>query len=268
MAIDSSLFAFDLPAGTYNAGDTFQMSCIDGPSLVRSGRGTAVLKQMMVGRLANVNGTFRIHIKNSDWIDECTSLPSYINNTTAFDDHSGLIQFGCDNVLTQNSGWSVYLECLATVTTAADDSFFALIDVDYPAVSAVTDPDNITGIPTSIEYDVSNIAVNQYGSLTTAAWNVQNVDYFKAGYVYCLQAVELVGSGMVDGFLAFSSASGMGGLQRIVPLSINTAAIRQKIRYASKLVKGPMDVKIKVFNTTAGTGTAWMCHDYVKKAGN
>ena len=49
MAIDTSLFAADIPAGTYAVGDVVNLACIDGPANVRSGRGAAKLKPIIAG---------------------------------------------------------------------------------------------------------------------------------------------------------------------------------------------------------------------------
>ena len=264
MAIDSTLFAADIPAGTYAVGDVVQLGCIDGPANVRSGRGNAKLKTISVGQLASSTPYWKIHVKNSDWIDEVQSFAAVLG-PTSFDDESGGVQGGHDCNLTPNSGWQVWAECVTGGSPTAGNSIYALIDIDYPEVGGVTNPKAAVGFPTSISYNVASVSVDAIGGLTTAKWESQSVDYFKAGYRYVLDAVELAYGSTVVGFIAFSNAAGMGGLTRIIPIISNIAAIRYSVKYSSILLKGPMDVKTKLFQTAAGTIPLTMAHDYVKQ---
>lgn len=269
MAIDSTVYAADIPAGTYAVGDIVQLGCIDGPANVRSGRGRAVLKQILVGQFSAANPTpfWRIHVKNSDWIDDVSSFTAgIIGSPTAFDDESGSVQSGHDCELTANSGWQVYAECIIGATSTAANSLFAQIDIDYPQVAAVTNPKQAIGTPATVTFDAGATPINAFGTLTSANWVTKNVDYLKAGFAYVLDAVEMNGgTNLLGGFIAFSNAAGMGGLTRIIPIINNPAAIRQSVRYASSIVKGPMDVKLKLFAGTAGTENIFMSHDYVRK---
>ena len=265
MAIDSTLFAADLPAGTYTVGDVIPLGVVYGPANVRSGRGSAILKRIFSG-MFTANGTnWRIHVKNSDWIDEAINFSGYLDQSTCLDTHTGMCQFGNDANLTPNSGWQVYAECVNGATTTAGNSLFALIDIDYPQVSAITDPDKLQGIPTSISLDVPNCPINAYGTMGSSTWKTVNVDYFKAGYQYCLQEIATFSPTAYVGFVSLSNAAGMGGLSRIVPVNNITSGIRATVEYASKLVKGPMDISTFLFNTTASTATFHMLHDYVKR---
>ncbi len=266
MAIDSSLFIADIPASTALAvGDRIPLVIKEGPANVRAGRGPAKLKQILTLRTSSTGVAFRIHIQNANWVDEAVSIPALFTQATTLDDHSGAIQFGSDADLYPNSGWNVYAEVIKGGTTSAADTLFCLIDIDYPEVSAVVDPDALEGVPASVNYDAPAAIVNAFGAATAAGWIVKNLDYFKAGNKYCLQAVEMFADGVYAGFIAFSNAAGMEGLQRIVPIISNTYSIRYKIRYASPLVKGPMDVKLMMFAATAGTADVFTIHDYVKK---
>jgi hypothetical protein len=159
----------------------------------------------------------------------------------------------------------VYAECVQGATSTVATSVFALIDVDYPQVSAITDPDKLQGLPTSINLDVAGAPVNAHGSMTTSTWKTINVDYLKAGYQYCLQEISVIG-GFSCGFVALSNAAGMGGLSRIIPVNTISSAIRATVEYASKLVKGPMDVGLFLFAAAATTTNVAMTHDYVKRA--
>lgn len=266
MAIDSVIYGADIPAGTYAIGDVINLQCIDGPANVRSGRGAAKLKRILAAQFAGQVPYFRIHVKNSDWIDDVASFaaPIATGSATAFDDESGAIQSGHDCNLTPNSGWQVYAECVIGGTSTTANSVFCLIDVDYPEVGGVTDPKKAVGFPTSIDYDDSLTSI-AFGSLVGSQWSVQNVDYLKAGFKYVLDAVEFSANAAVYGFIAFSNAAGMGGLTRIIPITSVTQAIRYSVRYSSVLVKGPMDVKLKLFQPTSASVSCFMAHDYVKQ---
>jgi len=267
MAIDSTLFAADIPAGTYAVGDVVQLGCIDGPANVRSGRGPAKLKNIVCAQALGNTPFWKIHVKNSDWIDDVQSFAAVIANyPTIFADESGAVQNGHDNELTQNSGWQVWAECVVAGAPTAANSIYALIDIDYPQVGGVTDPKKAAGFPTSISFNKSAATVNAIGTMTTATWETLNVDYLKAGYRYVLDAVEVAcQNANVMGFVAFSNAAGMGGLTRIIPVTVLLSAIRYNVRYSSVLVKGPMDVKTKFFAATAATADVYMAHDYVKQ---
>lgn len=269
MAIDSTVYAADIPAGTYAVGDIVQLACIDGPANVRSGRGRAILKTILVGQYASSVPFWRIHVKNSDWIDDVQSFTAaLLTSTTCFDEESGCIQSGHDCNLTPNSGWQVYAECVIPGTSTVANSIFAQMDIDYPEVAAVTNPKAAVGTPVSIDYNKSNVPINAVGTLTSASWVTENIDYLKAGFVYVLDAVELAldtNAYGVCGFVAFSNAAGMAGLTRIIPINNSIAAIRHAIKYASATVKGPMDVKLKLFAATAATNDVYMSHDYVRK---
>lgn len=271
MAIDSSLFMADIPAGTYTKGDTVTLTCEAGPSVVRSGRGTALLKRLTVGIIGNVSGSasyWKISVKNSDWIDEMTSLASTLRDATALDERSGGIQRGNDCPLTPNSSWEVVATCVSTGTTTVANTIFALIDIDYPQVSSITDPDALVGIPTSIEFTPSAaISYNALGTGSSSAWNVINSDIFKAGYEYALQKIEIWADSQVGGFVALANAAGMGGLQRIMPIASSPSNIRNKVEFATRLQKGPMDIKYLLFanSGTATTGSPELLLDFVKR---
>ena len=270
MAIDSSLFMVDVPAGTYSVGDKITLNIKAGPSVVRSGRGVALMKRMTVGIIGNASGSttaWKVSAKNSDWVDDMTSITVPLWNVTALDERTGCIQRGNDCPLTPNSSWVVEATCTYGGTTTVGNSIYALIDIDYPSVSSIVDPDNIPGIPTTIDYTTpSAITLNALGSSSTASWDEINVDVFKAGYEYALQKIELVGLS-ASGFIALANAAGMAGLQRIIPIVAESASIRNKIEYATKLVKGPMDIKYLLFanSGTASTGTPNVLLDFVKR---
>lgn len=271
MAIDSTLFMADIPAGTYAVGDKLTLDVKAGPSVVRSGRGAAIMKRFTVGVVGNASGSqtvWKISLKNSDWIDKITSVTPNLTSTTSLDERNGGVQRGNDCPLTPNSSWECEAECVLGNTTTVGNTVFGLLDIDYPSVSSIVDPDNIPGIPTSIEYTNPNsITLNALGTSTAAAWDEVNVDIFKAGYEYALQKVEIIAGPTSLGFMALANAANMAGLQRIIPITSSPEAIRNKIEYATKLVKGPMDIKYLLF-ANSGTGTTTTINaimDFVKR---
>lgn len=272
MAIDVSVFGADLPAGTYTIGDQISLGVISGPAVVRSGRGTAILKRISSIMTSTISGSvtkWKIKVKNSDWIDPASSITVELGVATALDYKSGAVQGGHNCPLTPNSSWEVVAECLAGGTTTVANSIAAVIEIDYPQVSAITEPDRLTGFPTSIEID-ETVTINAPGTITTSTWQTINVDVFKAGYQYALEKVEMSTDtvGSVVGFIAISNAAGMGGLTRIIPIANYNGGIRPLIEYASTLVKGPMDIKYLLFNnssTSATTDTVRLIFDFVKR---
>lgn len=268
--IDTTMFGADIPAGTYAVGDTVSLGVVDGPAVVRSGRGAALLKRITCGSLGNVSGSgsnWKIHVKNSDWIDDAISLTPCIKDATALDERTGGIQRGHDCPLTPNSSWEVYAECAAAVTTTVPNSIFALIDVDYPSVSSIIDPDTLPGVPATIEVMRTGATLKALGTLVGSSAEIMNYDFFKAGYEYALEKVESTGSLGFAGFITISNAAGMAGLKRIIPIASTAVNIRNKIEYASKLVKGPLDIGLNLFENSATPATAniQLIMDFVKR---
>lgn len=268
--IDSSLFGVDIPAGTYAVGDMVQLKAVSGPANVRSGRGAAFLKRITTGTLLNASGSdslWYVHVKNSDWIDPTISITASLREPTVLDEKNGCNQRGHDCPLTPNSAWEVYAVCARATTTTVANSVYALIDVDYPSVSSIIDPDTLPGIPASIKDERASTTTNAAGTLTTASFEVHNVDIFKAGFEYALEKIESTGSPGYCGFISISNAAGMSGLKRIIPTVTSSQNIKSKIEYASKLVKGPMDIGYLLFDPagTGGTTTAETVLDFVKR---
>lgn len=267
--IDSSLFGVSLPTGTYAPGDVVQLKLKDGPGVVRSGRGSAILKRTIGGFLSEASGAltfWKIHIRNSDWIDDAQMLTTSLGDATTLDQHSGAVRIGNDTNLTPNSSWEVWAECIIGGTTTAANSLFALIDIDYPQVSSIVDPDALIGIPASLDYKITGGTINA-PNIEAAGWQTVNLDILKAGYQYALQEIAAftAAGGGPRGFVKISNAAGMGGLARIVPVSCAPAAIKQTIQYASLLVKGPMDLSVMLFNTSASTSDTIILMDFVKR---
>lgn len=267
--IDTTLFGVDLPAGTYTTGDVVELGVIAGPANVRSGRGAAFLKMINSGILLGASGAgsfWKISVVNSDWIDPCENIAGKLTDNTSLDVRSGCNNFGHNCPLTPNSSWKVIATAIDTKTTTVANSLYTLIDVDYPEVASIVNPETLTGFPTAIEHNISGY-LNGAGTLTTAAWDRKSVDYMKAGYEYALDKVESFTSAGGVGFLQISNAAGMGGLSRIIPITLAIEGIKQTIDYASKIRKGPMDISVMMFaaSGTAGAANISFILDYVKR---
>lgn len=269
MAIDSTLFGVDIPAGTYAVGDVVDLGVIDGSANVRSGYGKGYLKNVFVGAVGNAAPIWKIHIKNSNWIDDVQSTETGLyNSPTAFDERAGTNQLGHDCELDENSAWHVWAESVAAASPQGTNMLFCLIDVDYPAVSGIRNPRELTGTPCSIadNYDSTSVQITPQSAIVGSTWTTRSVDYFKAGYKYVLESVEMIcPTGTFMGFVAFANAAGMSGLQRIIPVNSVPSGVKYPINYSNVLTKGTMEVKVKVL----GSGSAmdvFYIHDYVKKA--
>lgn len=268
MAIDSSLYAASLPAQAYAVGDRVNLAPIRGPSIVRDGYGKAILKRVVsLCDLSTLAGCFKIVVRNSDWNDDISNLvvdPQ--TSETALAVNSSAIQEGQNVELVRNSGWQIYAECVAAVTTTSASDLFCMIDVDYPSVLAVQDPKNVVGFPVTIDGNYTITATGGGNAATGTVWNTFNVDIFKAGNKYLLTEVGATMNAAL-GFMSISRAAGQAGLERIIPIrpTAGQRGIKYLIDYATALVKGPMDINFAAFGP-AGSQTIYAYLDFVKKA--
>lgn len=253
--LDVTVFGKTLPAGSYAAGDVVQLGCIDGPKNVRSGRGAAILKRITSVMAISASGSmtwWKVHVKNSDWIDDAASLTAALSDPTALDLQSGCVQDGQNCPLTPNSSWEVWAECTSGGTTTIDNSIICTIDIDYPSVAAIVDPKTLVGFPTTITDTIT--ADLQKADIESAKWTSHSVDLFKAGYEYALVKPEIRSSNNASsGLIKIADAAGMSGLARVIPISTPVSNLRNYIEYAGKLVKGPLTIGYMMFS---GTGTA------------
>lgn len=269
MAIDSTLFVADLPAGTYNVGDRIPLAVHTGPAVVRQGYGDAILKSVISGTLVSGAGATilgDVVVQNSNWIDSLRNGPSSLNEVTALSQQSTGVQSGNNCPIEPNSSWAIYFEVQVAVTTTADNGAYCLIDIEYNAVSAVVDPAKESGFPISIQ-DKYTVNVNSINSTYAGVWTTVNVDNFKPGYRYLLQKLSVCkqAPGTFTGFVAMANAAGMNGLSRIVPVCSGSANICRNIDYASVLTKGPMDIRFMLFGAVGATDVSLIC-DYVKRS--
>lgn len=266
MAIDTSMFGVGIPTGTYTKGQVVPLANVRGPAIVRDGYGPAKLKRIF-GINSNSSAGVRGHvvIKNSNWVDSIANLISPANNTVGLSETSSNIQKGHDAPLTPNSGWEVsfIFDDAATTTVATD--IVVLIDVDYPAVQAVQNPREATGLPVTIMRE-DPVTINAYGSIGSATWTTYNVDFLKAGSKYLLVEMGMYISNALLGFISISGAAGQNGLERIIPsLPSTLGTLRYFLDYSTPLVKGPMNINYLPIGT-AGSANALTEIDWVKRA--
>lgn len=267
MAIDTSMFVCDIPAGTYSVGDVVPMKCIRGPSVVRDGYGIAKMKKFTcLTGIPAANGGWKVHIQNSNWNDETSNPAVSGNGETAMAENSGGVAFGHDAILRANSGWRVWAECVIGGTLSGANSIVCLIDVDYPQILAVENPQIAQGEPVTIDGQYT-ITASALGSVETAAvWTTFNVDVFKAGYRYLLTEGSFKdANSSIMGFFSISGAAGQQGLERIIPCrSAYLGGLKSYLTYSTPLVKGPMNINFLAIST-AGSETAYLYMDFVKR---
>lgn len=265
MAIDVTTFVIDVPSGTsLTAGEEIQMKVKDGPAVVRSGYGAALLKRVISFKMGAGGVGFRTKLQNSDWVDPVINDAPALG-ATVLDRRTSAYQSGNSCPLTPNSSWYAAIVPQESKTTTADMSIFMTVEIDYPSISNIVDPDALVGTPCTLIQDFS-LTTNAIGAAETAGWVTINADIFKAGYQYALQKVNIdcPGNTNVCGLLSLSNAAGMRGISRTVPVMGNNEAICMIIEYASKLVKGPMDIKLMLFESAATARTVDVIMDYVK----
>ena len=267
MAIDTSLYAAALPAGTYTKGDVISMGNIRGPAIVRDGYGKAILKRIICGTSNQASGANGIKghvvIKNSNWMDEVANLVMS-PTPVSLAENSSNIQKGHDCDLFPNSGWEVKFIVDDTITTTAANDVYVLIDVDYPSVQAIRNPREEQGTPVTIMRD-DTVTVTAFGSLPSAAWTTFNIDILKAGYKYLLTELGGFITSAGVAFVSISGAAGQNGLERIIPVIVNNLAnMRYLLDYSTPLVKGPMNLNYLAIGT-AGTGSAVIEMDWVRR---
>ena len=267
--IGSMLFVADMPAGTYAIGDKIPLVLKDGPAVVRPGLGVPVLQGITTGAVLKRSTTQfpgLFHVKNDNWVDEIINAPCALEDPTALSIDSTGYQGGCGCVLLENSGFTVYAEFNQAITTTVDNSLFCLIDIDYPAVGAIANPEEEIGTPCSIDYHMS-ITSHSTGTATAALWDVQSFDMFKAGSRYLMTKIQpVVDSGTLHGFVAFEGGASMNGLVRIIPTTTSSSAIGRTIKYATVEQKGPVNVKTLMFEVTGSSKVFDVVTDYVKRS--
>lgn len=266
MAIDSSLYGANLPAGAYTAGQVIPLKNLRGPAIVRDGYGASYLKRMISGLVrgtAAAKITGHVVVKNSNWVDEMANIAAPLSPVSLAENSSN-IQRGHDSKLTPNSGWEVKFVVDETVTTTSDNDVFCLLDVDYPSVQAIQNPRTAPGDPVTIVRN-DTVSSSAIGTIESATWTTFNVDFLKAGYRYLLTELGTIAANVGMGFVSISQAAGQQGLERIIPcVPLDATYMRYLLDYSTPLVKGPMNLNYMMLAASAGTVTAITEIDWVK----
>lgn len=266
MAIDTTLYGLNLPAGTYTAGDIITMNNLRGPAIVRDGYGTPYLKRIICGLSRDSSGSIvrgHVTLRNSNWMDEVSNIAAPIGPVSLAENSSN-INRGHDCKLQVNSGWSVVFVVDETVTTTLDNDAFCLIDVDYPSVQAVVNPRTAPGTPVTIMRN-DTISIGATGAIESAPWNSFNVDILKAGFKYLLTELGTYYISGYIGFVSISGAAGQHGLERIIPcIPYDPSYMRYLLDYSTPLVKGPMNLNYMVLGAALGTATMVTEIDWVR----
>lgn len=265
MAVDSTLFYVNIPAGTYAVGDKFVMKPIRGPAVVRDGYGKAIMKRVvtLADRGSGTTSEGITHIRNSNWLDEMANF-AFIPAATTLAENSNALQKCGDMELQPNSSWEVVYEIREAVTTTVDLAVFVLIDIDYPQIAAVANPKQENGAPVTI-YSEYSVTTTAYGA-SDLVWTDFNVDIFKAGFRYLLATVGARTSPGSLGFFSIHGAAGQAGLERIIPfIGSPISALRYGLDYSTPLVKGPMTISLSAMNTSSTTSTARLELDFIRR---
>lgn len=264
MAIDSTMFAATVPAGTYAVGARVPLRVVRGPQVVRDGYGKAFFKRFFTTKTDGTLG-WAVYLKNSNWVDSLSNIAVNPNAfETILDGDSAAIQEGHNADLIANSGWECYAVCIEGGTISAASDIIALLDIDYPSVLAVENPRRMDGEPVTLD-ETFTISPTAAGAVATApVWNTFNRDIFKAGYKYLLtEAAAHIPAGTI-GFISISGAAGQAGLERIIPTRGSTGGSRYPILYSTPLVKGPMNINVLAVGPAAPVNS-YTYFDFVKK---
>lgn len=269
--IDSMLYRAILPAGTYAAGEIIDLALFDGPAVVRDGYGPAILKKIFTVSDNGAPAGGYVTVKNQNWVDEMANILSSSSGNSAFgilSQDGPAIQKGGDLSLDPNSAFIVQYVNPVAVTTTADFDIFCQIDIDYPQVAAIANPEQEKGTPMSI-VRTDSLSVAAFG--TAATWTTYSVDQFKAGYRYLLAQV---GANAHSGtstnfnilFLKIHGTAQQNGLAQIIPIIPRLSGTnRFHLDYSVPMVKGPMLLSYLGFATAAATDAVTIEFDYIRR---
>ncbi|MBR2680565.1 MAG: hypothetical protein IKE23_07410, partial [Exiguobacterium sp.] len=152
MGIDTMVFAASFAAATYTKGTIVPMKLIEGPVVVRDGRGPAKLKRIVSftdgSPGSGVSMPLNAIVQNANWIDAVVN-PCHLYTDVMFQNGKA-VQNGGDCPLVVNSGFDVNLEIKANATSTSAFDAFVLIDIEYGDVPAVADPEKQAGTPCTV----------------------------------------------------------------------------------------------------------------------
>jgi len=269
--IDTMLYRAILPAGNYTAGQVVDLALFDGPSVVRDGYGKAVLKKIFTVSDNGAPAGGYVTVKNQNWIDTVANILSSSSGNSGYgilSEDGPAIQSGGDLELQPNSSFIVQYVNPVAVTLGADIDIFCQIDIDFPEVAAVANPQNEKGTPMSI---VRTDAFNVFAFGTAATWTTYSVDQFKAGYRYLLAQVGAnIHSGSSTNvnlmFVKLHGTAQQNGLAQIIPIIPRVSGTnRFHLDYSVPMVKGPMQISYIGFATAAAADAATVEFDYIRR---
>ncbi len=268
MGIDTMIYAASFAAATYTKGTIIPMKQIEGPVVVRDGRGPAKLKRIVAftdgSPGSGVDLPLNAIVQNANWIDSVVN-PCHLWTDTMFQNGKA-VQNGGDCPLVVNSGFDVNLEVKLTATSTDAFDAFVLIDIEYGDVPAVADPERQTGTPCTYnaEYAVTNTVA---GSVEASGlvWSKTSIDIFKAGYKYVMTDafVDALGSAAGIGFIAITDAASQMGLKRIIPVITDAGFLPLPLLYSEVMVKGPMTLNLAAIGAAAITADVQL--DYIRR---
>ena len=268
MGIDTMVFAASFAAATYTKGTIVPMKLIEGPVVVRDGRGPAKLKRIVSftdgSPGSGVSMPLNAIVQNANWIDAVVN-PCHLYTDVMFQNGKA-VQNGGDCPLVVNSGFDVNLEIKANATSTSAFDAFVLIDIEYGDVPAVADPEKQAGTPCTVEkeYAIMNTAS---GSVEASGivWSSTSIDIFKAGYKYVLTDafVDSLTSNAGIGFLSITDAASQMGLKRIIPLVTDAGFLPLPLLYSEVMVKGPMTLNLAAIGSAAITADVQL--DFIRR---
>ena len=268
MGIDTMIYAASFAAGSYTAGTKVPTRLIEGPVVVRDGRGPAKLKRIVTfiddTPGSGVDLPINAIVQNGDWIDPVIN-PCHLWTDVIFQNGKA-VQNGGDCPLTVNSGFNVTLEVKNTATSTNSFDAFVLIDIEYGDVPAVADPERQTGTPCTVEM-AATLAPTAGGTVGASGlvWNSQSIDIFKAGYKYVMTDafVDAIGSAAGIGFISITDAASQMGLKRIIPVITDAGFLPLPLLYSEVMVKGPMSLNIAAIGAASITADVQL--DFIRR---
>lgn len=258
--IDTMAYCVILPPGNYTANVPIEVPVARGPSVVRDGYGTAVLKRIFSTYVCASGNSIRarVTVSNSSWNDEMSNTLSNAVATAAYttlSNNGPAIQNGADCEVTPNSSFTVKVVPISNFTTTVNVRVLVLIDIDYPQIAAVANPREEKGTPMTIVRS-DNVT---YTPVDVAAidWNVYNVDIFKAGYRYLMTEAgftQTAASTVPLGMLAISGTANQAGLVQIIPvIAAPPGCLRYSLDYSTVMVKGPMNIEYALLSSVTAS---------------
>jgi hypothetical protein len=275
MAIDTQVFYATLAPGTYPANVPIPMTAIVGSGTVRSGFGPARLKRItrLATTIGGSAGDIPISFQNSSWDQPLFGVTpaagvGVASSNSLLDEHASLTTDCNSAPLALNSVNTVTIVPQTAITILAGNAtdVYVLVDIDYPNIGSVVDPDALTGFPQSNQKAISAVGTI-IGSGPVVFQPQGSFDDLKDNRGYFIKDVSLISPistiNFPFAFVKIYNASSQRGLVRVIPIPQANYAIKYRIKYIDQMVKGPYNIDIAVPVTSTATLTAILNTDYV-----